>query len=259
MPAPRPSPRLLCLALFLLPAASARAAPTVVLDAGHGGSNSGAVNAEAGIFEKRVTLILAERTRSFIEQWVPGVKVVLTRTQDEYLTLAERVRKANENHADLFLSIHCNASESRSSSGFQSFILSREASDAESAQLAQAENRGGASPSPTGTAVVRSILRDLQHSATHAASAELASAVQRALRQVRGPGLDRGIRQAPFDVLMGLRMPAVLVEVGYIDHPIEGGDLLRPHVQEQIAVALATAVVERLRARPSESGLILRR
>jgi N-acetylmuramoyl-L-alanine amidase len=238
--------RALCLTLSLLPAVSAGAAPTVVLDPGHGGSNSGALGPEARIYEKRLTLILARRTQSFIEQWVPGVKVVLTRTQDEYLTLAERARKANAARADLFVSIHCNASESRSSSGFQSFILSREASDQESARLAQAENRGTGPEPPATPEVVRAILRDLQHSAHHAASAELASAMQRALRVARGAQLDQGIRQAPFDVLLGLRMPGVLVEVGYIDHPVEGRDLLRPHVQEQIAVALATAIVERL-------------
>jgi N-acetylmuramoyl-L-alanine amidase len=237
--------RALLPALLLVPAlASAR--PVVVVDPGHGGSNTGAYGPELGKHEKELTLSLARRVTSYLAQWLPGASVLLTRERDEYLTLASRAERANRARADLFLSLHLNASTGRDRTGFEVFFLDREAHEREAASVR------------AGGAAVSAILADLRHAAAHGESAELARAVQRALREVRGRDRDRGVRQAPFDVLAGLRMPGVLVEVGYIDHPLEGRELDRPAVREAIAAAVASAVVTHLAGR-SEARLASRR
>ncbi len=224
------------LVLLLLPLpASAR--PLVVVDPGHGGSNAGAFNPELGRHEKELTLLLAERVASYLAQWLPGGRVQLTRTRDEYLTLAERAERANRAGADLFVSLHLNASRGRDRTGYETFFLSREASELESSRV-----RGGG-------AAVAAILSDLRHAASHGESAELARAVQRALRTLRGSARDRGVRQAPFDVLAGLRMPGVLVEAGYLDHPVEGRELAQEAIREGLAAAIAAGVAQHLAAR----------
>ncbi len=238
-PAPAPGP------------ASVRGAPVIVLDPGHGGTNAGALGPEAGVLEKRLTLQLAERTAGELRRLLPAARVILTRTRDEYLTLEQRVQRANASRADVFLSLHCNASESRGREGFESFILSRDASDQEAARLAQQENGGAAKLSAPRTreGALRAILSDLHQANAHLRSLMLARAVERQLVAVRGQPRSRGIKQAPFDVLMGLRMPGVLVEVGYIDHPVEGPQLADASVQQRLARALAVAVGEHLAAR----------
>jgi N-acetylmuramoyl-L-alanine amidase len=234
--------------LLLVSAAAAGSPATVMIDPGHGGTNTGAFGPEVRRHEKQLTLRLAERVASYLAQWLPGGRVLLTRARDEYLTLAQRVERANQARAGLFLSLHLNASEGRDRTGFESFILSRDASDREASRLALLENREAGRPeaSRLGRDAVAAILSDLRHTAAHAESAGLARAVQRALRRVRGVERDRGVRQAPFDVLSGLRMPGVLIEAGYLDHPVEGRELAEPAVREGIAAAIASAVVEHL-------------
>ena len=229
---------------------------TVILDPGHGGTNTGAYGPEAAITEKRLTLELCQRVAARLRWLVPGARVQLTRTRDEYLTLAERVRRANAQQGRLFISVHANASDTRSRSGFESFILSRDASDLEAARLALFENTSAASGAVASRgSALRTILAELQQSATQVASLRLARAVQRRLVEVRGAERNRGVRQAAFDVLMGLRMPAVLVEVGYLDHPAEGPELRQVAVQERIASAIAAAVRDHWVGQPGEAPL----
>jgi N-acetylmuramoyl-L-alanine amidase len=244
--------------LVLCAAPRAEAGPTpaltVMVDPGHGGTNAGAYGPEADLLEKKLTLELGQRVAARLRWLVPGSRVLLTRTRDEYLTLAERVRRANAHQAHLFISLHANASQTRSRDGFETFILSRDASDREAARLALLENSGpaGGTKSPGSSGPLHVILADLQQSAAHAASLGLARIMQRRLAEVRGAERNRGVRQAPFDVLMGLRMPAVLVEVGYIDHPVEGPELRQTAVQERIAGAIATAVRDHWLGRATE-------
>jgi N-acetylmuramoyl-L-alanine amidase len=222
-----------------LPCLALAAPPKIMLDAGHGGTNRGAFGPFIKRHEKQLTLDLARRTARYLSHGLPGVRVLMTRRRDRYLTLAERVRMANRARADLFVSIHLNATESHSQRGFETFILTRDASDKEAGRLVAAGAAAGGE-----SAVVQRILADLRHAAAHGASARLARAMQRQLERVRGPALNRGVRQAPFDVLLGLRMPGVLAEVGFIDHPTESLELGDPGVREAISAALAAAVIE---------------
>lgn len=226
--------------------AGARARPLIVIDPGHGGTNAGAPAAVPGLYEKQVTLALA---RLLWEELTDrGYRVVLTRDRDVYLTLRQRVRLANRLGADLFISLHTNATTSHSQRGYETFVLPPEALnvDARALRLEDGAVREGLDPD---TAL---LLDDLERGAAQEAAAALASAVQAQLRVVRGPEGDRGVRQGAMDVLMGATMPAVLVEVGFIDHPVEGRELADPTVRERIAAALANAVASVLPV--SESG-----
>jgi len=222
--------------MSLLPLTTS-ARPRIMIDAGHGGTNRGAPGPLIQRYEKQLTLALARRTARHLRLGLPGVEVLMTRERDRYLTLAQRVRMANRARADLFVSLHLNATESHSQRGFETFFLSRDASAAE-AQAAAATAEASKPPSTVGR-----ILADLRRVAAHGESAQLAKAVQQALERVRGRAHNRGVRQAPFDVLLGLKMPGVLVEAAFIDHPLECKELVNPGVQEAISAAVAAGVI----------------
>jgi N-acetylmuramoyl-L-alanine amidase len=226
-------------ALLVLFCTSAAAAPrVVVLDPGHGGSNTGAAGVVEGLYEKRVTLALARAVARRLE--AGGVRVVMTRDDDRYLSLRERARLANLAGAALFVSIHCNASPARAQRGFETYILTPEALAVDAAAI-----RGADGPERPGVdAETARLLDDLERGASLEASARLAARVQARLAEARGAATDRGVRQAAMDVLMGPTMPAVLVEVGFLDHPVEGVELLRRQTRERLADALARAILD---------------
>jgi N-acetylmuramoyl-L-alanine amidase len=217
----------------------------VVLDPGHGGRwpHDGA-HGGRGLHEKVIVLQVAQKTRDYLE--ANGATVILTRDTDEDIPLADRVRIANEAGADVFLSIHCNAMETREdrkmTRGVETYFLSPDPTDAEAKMLAQLENGGPeAVPLPRASDAVTGILNDLALGQARNDSAALAQIVQHHIvRGTRAPS--RGVRQAPFLVLSGTRMPSVLVEIGFISHPREGRLLSRDRYQRQVAQALANGV-----------------
>ena len=210
--------------------------PLVVIDPGHGGANLGAPSVVRGVYEKSVTLELARQVERYLTDH--GVVVVLTRDRDEYLLLRQRVRKANQLGADLFVSLHCNATEKHTRRGYETFILTPEALDVDARAI---RGREGA-PRPGVDSEVSLLLDEVERGASFPEAADFASAIQEHLRKARGPSGDRGVRQASMHVLLGATMPAVLVEVGFIDHPEEGVELLDREVQEEIAEAIAAAI-----------------
>jgi N-acetylmuramoyl-L-alanine amidase len=232
--------------LLALPALAAKQAPlVVVLDAGHGGRwpHDGA-HGGRGLHEKVIALQVARKTKEYLE--AQGASVILTRTSDDDVPLADRVRIANEAGADVFLSIHCNSMETRESRkvtrGVETYFLSPDPTDAEARMLAKLENGGPeAVPLPKASDAVTGILNDLALGQARNDSAALALIVQQNMvRGLRAPS--RGVRQAPFLVLSGTRMPSVLVEIGFISHPREGRMLGRHSYQRRVAQALASGV-----------------
>jgi len=220
-------------------AKSALAQPVVVLDPGHGGTNPGATG-PAGLHEKQLTLAIANLVATRLRDH--GLRVELTRTTDKTLTLRQRVAVANRLPADVFVSIHANASPARTQRGFETYVLSARGIDVDGRALRSD------TPTPrdhvdTDTALV---LDDVERGASQISAADLASRIQRALRERRGDAGDRGVRQDAHHVLLGATMPAVLVEVGFIDHPIEGKQLADPAVQAKIADAIAEAIEDQL-------------
>jgi len=205
----------------------------IAVDAGHGGTNLGASGVEPGVFEKRITLAIAERVNVHLGK-NRNVKVVLCRQRDEFMTIRSRVRCANEAGASLFVSIHANAALNRGSDrGFELYVLP--VANADRVAALQASRAMGRADAIWHLNRTRELVEQ---------SLEAAKRVQWELSDIRGKAADRGIKQnwAALDVLEGLAMPGILVEVGYIDHVKEGVELLRPQVQDAIAEALARAL-----------------
>ena len=217
------------MAIVLLAATTAAASPfRVVIDAGHGGSNTGAPGLVAGAYEKRVTLAVARALAD--ELRARGMDVTLTRDRDEYLTLRERVRRANAARPDCFVSLHTNASGNGSRRGIETWVLARDAAEVEARRAASREHDD-----------VQALLTELSLLDAARGSAVLAHALQSELVAATGD-VDRGVRQYGYDVLAGVTAPAVLVEMGFLDHPIEGAALLDPVEQRRVAAALAAGV-----------------
>jgi N-acetylmuramoyl-L-alanine amidase len=193
------------------------------------------------LHEKHLTLKMARLVAGALRRLRPGLRVRLTRDRDRYLTLQQRGVLANRWKADLFVSIHFNASESRSQRGYETFVLAGAAADYEVRRLARQRPAGEATVDGP-AADLATILAELRLTAAHRRSGYLARQIQQALATVRGKPHHRGVQQATFDVLLGLRMPGVLVEAGFIDHPVEGPELAHPATQHQIAEAIARGI-----------------
>jgi len=216
----------------------------IVIDPGHGGIENGAVG-PTGLKEKEVALDLARRLRRALER--SDVSVVLTRDDDRLLSLDERTATANHNRATLFISIHLNSSRRANARGAETYFLSTEASDDAARTVAALENKAY---NAAGTVEARGadgneelelILWDLAQNQYLAESSRLAESVQRELNFLVGTR-DRGVRQAPFRVLTGATMPAILVEVGFVSNPDEERQLMSSEYRDRIVEAITRAV-----------------
>ena len=219
---------------------------TIVVDPGHGGGEIGAVG-PGGLQEKDVTLQIARRLAAAIPK-VLSSRIVLTRDSDSAISLDDRTSLANHEKANLFLSLHANSSRAAGAHGSETYYLSLGASDRVSDEVARRENATPPLLTTPGSTVERNpdldfILWDLAQSAHLNESSRLAEAIQTELNVVSKTE-NRGIKQAPFRVLSGAAMPAVLVEVGFISHPEEEKQLRSAAFQESVATAIAKAVAE---------------
>jgi N-acetylmuramoyl-L-alanine amidase len=163
------------------------------------------------------------------------------------MPLAERAALANSLQADLFVSVHLNSMPTpaarRVSQGIETYFLSADASDASASAVAARENadRLAGEPEPSADDPVAGILQDLENTESLAASSRLAYVVHQKLVAQSG-AQDRGVKQAPFYVLAGARMPAVLVELGFLSHRAESKKLCDPAYQERLAEAIADGI-----------------
>jgi N-acetylmuramoyl-L-alanine amidase len=242
----------------LPPAAPAEAGTgirTIVVDPGHGGAESGALG-PGGVQEKDLTLQLARDLTARLEQRLP-VRVVLTRSDDSTLPLDTRTAIANQNKADLFISIHLNSSLGSGAHGAETYFLSSQASDTRAASAAAAENTlaptGATGPGVQENQDLQLILWDLAQSHHLAESQRFAGLVQAELNEALQLK-DRGVKQAPFRVLMGAAMPAVLVEVGFLSNPDEETKLQNPAYRAELVDALVRAVARYKTAVETPSG-----
>jgi N-acetylmuramoyl-L-alanine amidase len=215
-----------------------------VVDPGHGGEQEGALSPE-GDREKELALEITRRIAARLRKL--GARVVLTRTGDIDVPLVNRATIANALRADIFLSVHLNsmpsAEQRRARHGIETFFLSADATDASAAAVAARENASrmaGEVLADEGDPV-GFILQDLESAAALTESSRLAYFLHERL-VARTGAQDEGVKQAPFYVLAGARMPAVLMELGFISHPAESRRLKDPAYQETIAAAVADAV-----------------
>jgi N-acetylmuramoyl-L-alanine amidase len=212
----------------------------VVIDAGHGGDESGARGSN-GTQEKDVTLSVARRLRTMIETRL-GLRVFLTRDDDRTMSLDERSAYANSQKADVFVSLHANAALRPAVKGAAVYYLSVDSAMAEARRLAESSSTllpslGG------GTRTIDLILWDTAQARYLDQSSALAGMTEKALRG-RVEMSPRAMQQAPFRVLVGANMPAILVEMGYLSNPEQERVLASATYQDQIAQGLFEAIVQ---------------
>jgi N-acetylmuramoyl-L-alanine amidase len=224
---------------------------TIVLDAGHGGHDSGAVG-PGGLMEKELVLEVTKRVARMLEERL-NVKVLLSRDGDYFVTLRDRTSFANRERADLFVSIHANAHRVVASEGVEVYFLSSEATDNASRQVAAAENSVvQLEKAATGRVagkndIVKTMLWDLAQAEFQSESSRLAETVLDSMTQALHIP-NRGVKQAGFYVLGGAAMPAILVEIGFVTNPKEERRLKEPKYRDEIARAIFSGLGDYKRA-----------
>ncbi|MEO0129805.1 MAG: N-acetylmuramoyl-L-alanine amidase [candidate division WOR-3 bacterium] len=208
----------------------------IVLDPGHGGIDPGAVG-KNGLYEKDANLDISKILKKFIEDSLK-VKVLLTRDKDQYLSLKARTSFANRNAADIFVSIHCNASpKSRQARGFETYFLSEARTNEERAVAAMENASLMFDEEMKISGDINFILYDLAQSLFLEESNNLAEAIQTSAEKLLNIPA-RGVNQAGFYVLRGAFMPAVLVECAFISNPEEEKLLRQKEFKQKIAYAV---------------------
>ncbi|MBL8216061.1 MAG: N-acetylmuramoyl-L-alanine amidase [Bryobacterales bacterium] len=214
----------------------------VVLDPGHGGHDHGTTG-PGGAVEKDLVLDVARRLGALIEERL-GSEVFYTRSKDNYLTLEERVAFANQKRADLFLSVHANSSPIKSAAGAETYYLSFAPSRA-AQELAARENAG----SQRSISELRDIVMKIAAQEKIGESREFALNVQSSLTRLTGATAaksgsrrDRGVKRAPFIVLIGASMPAILTEIGFVTNPKEESLLKKPEYRQKLAESIYKGV-----------------
>jgi N-acetylmuramoyl-L-alanine amidase len=219
--------------------AGKRAVRRVVLDAGHGGHDPGATGPN-GLREKDVTLDIAQRAAPLLAREL-GIATLMTRDTDEFVALDERTARANAFKADLFVSIHCNASLEPQARGFMTFVLD-DSRDSLAAEIAALEN----SASAAAATELASAMRQVVDPASLSRSVHFAELLQRSAAASLGlaysGAADRGVRRAGFYVLAGAHMPAVLFEVSFISDEAEELRLNTGDYRQKLADAIVNAV-----------------
>lgn len=226
----------------------------IVIDPGHGGHDTGTIG-PTGLMEKDLCLDVALRLGKLIEQRLPSDEIVYTRQNDKYVGLERRTAIANEAKADLFVSIHANSSDDSSVSGIETYYLNFNGSP-QAMEVAAREN-----------ATAQSSVHDLQDLVTKIAanekveeSRDLAADIQDSLaasmRVTNRPEKNRGVRKAPFVVLVGADMPSVLAEISFISNPVDEQLLKKPENRQRAAEGLFSGIERYLRSVNSLSTTI---
>jgi N-acetylmuramoyl-L-alanine amidase len=229
----------------------ARKQLTVVIDPGHGGIELGA-KGKFGNVEKDITLAIALKLKAMIEKNM-AFQVVLTRDKDMDVSVENRSAIANNQKADLFISIHTNGSRQKSAEGSETFFLSTGATpDEETRRLAYLENNSSRIEDhvdKTSEEDVKMILWDMAQTAYVRQSSQLAEMIQAELNSLLGTR-NRGIKQAPFKVLTGVACPAVLIEAAFISNPEEEKKLASDGFQTSVAEAIYRGLTKYLQLYP---------
>jgi len=218
----------------------------VVIDPGHGGKDPGTLGRYS--MEKNIALVIALKLGKYIKQNIKDVQVIYTRKSDVFLELDQRGNIANKNHADLFISIHCNSNPKKTISGAETYVMGLN-KEKENMEVARTENSvitlesdysqhyEGFDPNSTESYILFSLMQNTYLEQ----SLEFASLVQKQFKE-RARRIDRGVRQAGFLVLWKTTMPSVLVETGYLSNPREEKYLMSDEGQSVIASAIYRAI-----------------
>jgi N-acetylmuramoyl-L-alanine amidase len=213
----------------------------IVIDPGHGGHDTGTIG-PTGLREKDVVLDVGLRLRKLLEQKA-GCDVVMTRSDDTFIPLEERTAVANEKAADLFVSIHANASRDRSARGIETYYLNFTSSP-DALEVAARENATSQESVHQLQDLIKKIAMTEKIEESEEFARQLQKEVYRRTSQLSGKQRDRGVKKAPFVVLIGANMPSVLAEISFLTNPRDEKALRRSDYRQKIAEALYQGILD---------------
>jgi len=216
----------------------------IAIDPGHGGDDTGTVGPH-GLLEKNLCLDVALRLGQLIQQNIPGAQVIYTRTDDRFVPLQARTEIANRANADVFISIHANSSDSREARGVETYYLSLAASP-ESMVLATRENALGQASLHDLPELLREIARNEKIEDSRQLAVDLQNSLSQRLQLVSRRETNRGVKRAPFIVLTGANMPAVLSEISFVSNASDESLLLGSGQRQRIAEGLYRGIADYL-------------
>ena len=209
-------------------------AKTIVIDPGHGGKDPGALG-RGTLEEKGIVLSISHKLREILTE--RGYIVLMTRDTNRFIPLKKRTEFATQHKADIFLSIHANGSKSSRANGIETYYLDVTSTDKAAEKIAAQENAN----SGYSIQELETLLKGLIRQSKSEDSKRLARHVQQALVQTTG-AVNRGVKHARFVVLIGTKVPAILIETGFVSNPVEGRKLSTTAYQYKIATAIAQGV-----------------
>ena len=218
----------------------------IVIDAGHGGHDTGTIG-PTGLMEKDLCLDVALRLGKIIQQRLPGAEVVYTRSDDTFIPLEERTNIANQAKADLFISIHANSSHDQAARGIETYYLNLKGTP-EAMEVAAREN----ATAQEGVHDLQDLVKRIAQTEKIEESREFATDVQDSLakriQKASRPVKNRGVRKAPFVVLIGADMPSILTEISFLSNPADEQLLKKPEQRQKVAEGLYQGMVSYLQA-----------
>ena len=208
----------------------------IVIDAGHGGHDTGTIG-PTGLMEKDLCLDVALRLGKIIEQRLPGADVVYTRSDDTFVPLEERTNMANQAKADLFISIHANSSRDHAARGIETYYLNLKGS-AEAMEVAARENATAQGGVHDLQDLVLKITRTEKIDESRELAEDIQDSLSRRIQKTNKPVKNRGVRKAPFVVLIGAAMPSILTEISFLSNPADEQLLKKPEQRQKVAEGL---------------------
>jgi N-acetylmuramoyl-L-alanine amidase len=218
----------------------------IVIDAGHGGHDTGTIG-PTGLMEKDLCLDVAQRLGKIIHQRLPGADVVYTRSDDSFIPLEERTRIANESRADLFISIHANSSHDHAARGIETYYLNLKGSP-DAMEVAARENATAQESIHDLEDIVKKIARSEKIDESREFAADIQESLAKRIQKLNKTVKDRGVRKAPFVVLVGADMPSILTEISFLSNPADEQLLKKPEHRQRVAEGLYQGVASYLQS-----------
>jgi N-acetylmuramoyl-L-alanine amidase len=218
----------------------------IVIDAGHGGHDTGTIG-PTGLMEKDLCLDVALRLGKIIQQRLPGADIVYTRSDDTFIPLEERTNIANQAKADLFISIHANSSQDHAARGVETYYLNLKGS-AEAMEVAARENASSEQGVHDLEDLVKKIARNEKIDESKEFAEDIQDSLAKRMQKASKTVKDRGVRKAPFVVLIGADMPSILTEISFLSNPADEKLLKQPEYRQRVAEGLYQGVASYLQS-----------
>ncbi len=218
----------------------------IVIDAGHGGHDTGTIG-PTGLMEKDLCLDVALRLGKIIQQRLPGADIVYTRSDDTFIPLEVRTNIANQAKADLFISIHANSSQDHAARGVETYYLNLKGS-AEAMEVASRENASSDQGIHDLEDMVKKIARNEKIDESKEFAEDIQDSLAKRMQKTSKTVKDRGVRKAPFVVLIGADMPSILTEISFLSNPADEKLLKQPEYRQRVAEGLYQGVASYLQS-----------